>query len=169
VIGAFVAGLIVPPAVRAALRDRIEWPSLYLLMPFFFMATGLRIKADLLSADLFGMVAILTGAAVLSKVAGAAIGARNAGLGWREGVAIGTALQTKGLMEVLVATIFVEQGIVGEALFAPLILMALICTSITAPVLRALGIREDGELTPGPEPKTPLPRRASPAEGGRQA
>lgn len=146
VIGAFAAGLIVPPAARQALRDRIEWPSLYLLMPFFFMATGLRVKADLLSAGMLGLVAVLTGAAILSKLAGAGLAGRYAGLSWREGLALGTALQTKGLMEVLVATILVDHGIIGEGLFAPIILMALICTTVTAPMLRALGMRADGEV-----------------------
>jgi Kef-type K+ transport system membrane component KefB len=166
VIGAFVAGLIVPPAARAALRDRIEWPALYLLMPFFFMATGLRVKADLLSGEILGLVAVLTVAAVLSKIAGAALAARYAGLGWREGTAIGVALQTKGLMEVLVATILVDHGVIGEALFAPLILMALICTTLTAPLLRALGLREDGELSPGGAPRTTPPPPAARAAGG---
>lgn len=166
VIGAFVAGLIVPPAARAALRERIEWPSLYLLMPFFFMATGLRVKADLLSAEILGLVGALTAAAIVGKLAGASLAARYAGLGWREGVAIGVALQTKGLMEVLVATILVDHGVVGEALFAPLILMALVCTTLTAPLLRALGMREDGELSPGGAPRTTPPPPAARAAGG---
>jgi Kef-type K+ transport system membrane component KefB len=166
VIGAFVAGVIVPRSARAALRDRIEWPSLYLLMPFFFMATGLRVKADLASPAILGLVATLTIAAVVGKLVGAAIAARYAGLGWREGTAIGVALQTKGLMEVLVATILVDHGVVGEALFAPLILMALICTTLTAPMLRALGLRDDGELSPGGAPRTTPPPPATRAAGG---
>jgi Kef-type K+ transport system membrane component KefB len=166
VIGAFAAGVIVPREARGALRDRIEWPSLYLLMPFFFMATGLRVTADLASPAILGLVAVLTVAAVLGKLAGAALAARYAGLGWREGVAIGVALQTKGLMEVLVATILVDHGVVGEALFAPLILMALVCTTLTAPMLRALGLRDDGELSPGGEPRTRPPPPAGRAAGG---
>lgn len=166
VIGAFVAGVIVPPAARAALRERIEWPSLYLLMPFFFMATGLRLNADLASPAILGLTAVLTLAAIVGKLAGAALAARLAGLGWREGTAIGIALQTKGLMEVLVATILVDHGVVGEAMFAPLILMALICTTLTAPMLRALGLGADGELSRGDAPRTTPPPPATRAAGG---
>lgn len=143
VIGAFAAGVIVPARFRAALLARLEWPALFLLMPFFFMATGLRIDEDLLSPQLLGLVAVLTLTAMAGKMAGAAIGARFSGTGWRDGAAIGAALQTKGLMEVLVATILVDHGVIGEPLFAPLILMALACTVATAPMLRALGIVRD--------------------------
>ncbi|QHL90787.1 cation:proton antiporter [Sphingomonas changnyeongensis] len=138
VIGAFAAGMIVPARLRADIRARIEWPALFLLMPFFFMATGLRITADLLSPALVALVLLLTGAAVIAKVAGVALAARIAGLTQREGLALGVALQTKGLMEVLVATILVERGVIGGALFAPLVLMALACTLLTGPLLRVL-------------------------------
>lgn len=157
VIGAFAAGMMMPARLRADMRARIEWPSLYLLMPFFFMATGLRITADLLSPALIALVLTLTLAAVIAKVAGVALAARIAGLPRREGLALGVALQTKGLMEVLVATILVERGVIGEALFAPLILMALACTVLTGPLLRLLAPAcerpevplTDGAVAPG--------------------
>jgi Kef-type K+ transport system membrane component KefB len=141
VIGAFLAGMAVPQRFRAALVEQLEWPCLFLLMPFFFMATGLRIRTDLLSAETLSLTALVTLVAVVSKVAGAALAARLSGESWRAGAAIGTALQTKGLMEVLVVTILTDRGVIGEVLFAPLVLMALVCTTITAPLLRLLGIR----------------------------
>jgi Kef-type K+ transport system membrane component KefB len=60
VIGAFVAGVTVPYRYRKALLDRLEWPALFILMPFFFMATGLRIREDLLSPQLIGLVVVLS-------------------------------------------------------------------------------------------------------------
>ena len=144
VIGAFVAGVTVPYRYRKAMLDRLEWPALFILMPFFFMATGLRIREDLLSPQLIGLVVVLSLTAMSSKMIGTAIGSRLAGLSWKEGAAIGTALQTKGLMEVLVATILLDHGVIGEALFAPLILMALICTVVTTPLLRLLGVIQRG-------------------------
>lgn len=141
VVGAFAAGVIVPASLRAHLVSKLEWPALFLLMPFFFMATGLRVDARLLSAEFAGMVAALTLFAMLTKIGGTALAARLAGQGWREGIAIGIALQTKGLMEVLVATILVDRGIIGEAMFGPLVLMALLCTMATAPLLHLLGVR----------------------------
>lgn len=140
VIGAFAAGVTVPYRYRAAMIDRLEWPALFILMPFFFMATGLRIREDLLSPQLLGLVAVLSLTAISGKMIGSAIGSRIAGLSWRDGAAIGAALQTKGLMEVLVATILLDHGVIGEALFAPLILMALVCTVVTTPMLRLLGV-----------------------------
>ena len=140
VIGAFLAGTVVPAPLRRPLIAQLEWPSLYILMPFFFMATGLRVDVDLLSPALLGLVLILTGTAIVSKIGGTALAARAAGDSWRSGLALGTAVQTKGLMEVLVATILVDHRVIGEALFAPLILMALICTTATAPLLRLLGV-----------------------------
>jgi len=140
VIGAFAAGVTVPFRYRQAMIDRLEWPALFILMPFFFMATGLRIREDLLSPQLIGLVLVLSLTAMAGKMIGSAIGSRMAGLSWKDGAAIGAALQTKGLMEVLVATILLDHGVIGQALFAPLILMALICTVATTPILRALRV-----------------------------
>ena len=144
VIGAFAAGISVPFRYRAAMIERLEWPALFILMPFFFMATGLRIREDLLSPQLIGLVLALSLTAMSGKMIGTAIGSRLSGHSWRDGAAIGTALQTKGLMEVLVATILLDHGVIGQPLFAPLILMALICTVATMPLLRALGVRRPG-------------------------
>lgn len=144
VIGAFAAGLTVPFRFRKAMIERLEWPALFILMPFFFMATGLRIREDLLSPQLIGLVVVLSLTAMAGKMIGTAIGSRIAGLSWKDGAAIGTALQTKGLMEVLVATILLDHGVIGQPLFAPLILMALICTVVTAPILRLLGVIQRG-------------------------
>jgi Kef-type K+ transport system membrane component KefB len=149
VIGAFLAGAIVPVSMRSALLAQLEWPALYLLMPFFFMATGLRIDVDLLSAAVLGPAALLTAVAMGSKILGTALAARFTGERWRAGFALGTAVQTKGLMEVLVATILVDHKVIGEALFAPLILMALVCTTATAPLLRLLRVERDAGASTG--------------------
>lgn len=138
VFGAFLAGYMIPDAWRSALIARLEWPATFILMPFFFMATGLRTKADLLATSTILLVLALVGTTLVGKMLGAGVPALLAGATWREAASLGALLQTKGLMEVLVATILLDHGVISAASFSALVLMAIICTAIAAPMLRLL-------------------------------
>jgi Kef-type K+ transport system membrane component KefB len=138
VFGAFVVGMIMPPAVRVELLTRLETPTIVVLLPFYFVATGLRTDAELFSSSLLTLTAALTLVAIVGKVAGAAIPARLAGHDLRHSLSLGVLLQTKGLMEVIVVTILLDAGVITSVLFSSVILMAIVCTAIAAPLVRAL-------------------------------
>ena len=114
IIGAFTAGAIVPDAVRASLITRIEPLAASVLLPFFFVVTGLRAFIDPASGVFAGILAATTAATLTGKVAGTAIPARLTGTPWREALALGCLMQTKGLMEVLVLSILADAGVIGH-------------------------------------------------------
>jgi Kef-type K+ transport system membrane component KefB len=134
VIGAFLVGVAMPSEVRATLLRRLDWPATLLLMPFFYMVTGLRTEADLLSSTMIWLVVAATVCAMAGKIAGVAIPAMLSGESWRRSFALGTLLQSKGLMEVLVITILMDAGIVTSKVFSAVILVAVICTLATMPL-----------------------------------
>jgi Kef-type K+ transport system membrane component KefB len=151
IIGAFVAGMVMPAAWRAALLARLEPVTAAALLPFFFVSTGLRALIEPDSAAFLGIFAIVTAATLLGKVAGTALPARAAGLHWRDALALGTLMQTKGLMEVVVLAVLLDAGLIGRPIYSALVAMAIVCTVITMPLTRlALAGRRGDEEQPGP-------------------
>ena len=136
VIGAFLAGTAMPSEIRAALIRRLDWPVTLLLMPFFFMVTGLRTEADLLSVPVLGMAVAATVLAIVGKIGGVTVPAILLGLNRRRSLALGVLLQSKGLMEVLVVTVLIDAGIVTASVFSALILVAVFCTVLAMPLTR---------------------------------
>jgi Kef-type K+ transport system membrane component KefB len=136
IIGAFTAGAIVPDAVRASLITRIEPLAASVLLPFFFVVTGLRALIDPASGVFAGILAVTTAATITGKVAGTAIPARLTGTPWRDALALGCRMQTKGLMEVLVLAILADAGVIGHTVFSALVAMAVVCTVISTPATR---------------------------------
>ena len=135
-IGAFVAGAIMPSTSRTALLGRLELVTATILLPFFFMATGLRAVIEPGSASFLGLLAVSVGATVAGKLAGTAIPAHKAGFSWAESLSLGTMMQTKGLMEVVVLTTMHDAGLIGVPVFSGMVAMAVICTVLTAPAVR---------------------------------
>ena len=137
-IGAFVAGLLVPPSRRSALLLRLEAVTAAVLLPFFFMSTGLKAHIEPGSASFLGLLAAATAATIIGKLAGTVLPARWAGFSWPDSLSLGVMLQTKGLMEVVVLSALHEAGLVGTPIFSGMVAMAVICTLLTAPVVRSL-------------------------------
>ena len=138
ITGAFAAGAIVPGAVRAPLLAVIEPLTAVLLLPFFFAVTGLRALIDPASSVFVAVLAISTLATIAGKVLGTALPARLMGTPWRDALALGSLMQTKGLMEVVVLAILADAGLIGPAVFSALVAMAVLCTLLAAPLARAL-------------------------------
>lgn len=135
-IGAFIAGAIMPAASRNALLGRLELVTATVLLPFFFMATGLKAVIEPGSASFLGLLAVSTGATVAGKLAGTALPARRAGFSWAESLSLGVMMQTKGLMEVVVLTTMHDAGLIGIPVFSGMVAMAVVCTVLTAPTVR---------------------------------
>lgn len=136
--GAFLAGVIMPelPNFRKLIIEKLEDVSLTLLLPLFFVYTGLRTEIGLLNTPhLWWITAVLIGFAVVGKFAGSAISARIVGENWRDSLSLGALMNTRGLMEIVVLNIGFEMGILPKPIFVMLVLMALVTTFMTTPLL----------------------------------
>ena len=138
VVGAFLAGVAMPGDIREALIRRLDWPVTLLLMPFFFMTTGLRTEADLLSASVLGLAIVATILSMVGKIGGVTVPAIAFGGNPRRSLALGVLLQSKGLMEILVVTVLIDAGILTTTVFSALILEAVFCTVAAMPLTRLI-------------------------------
>jgi Kef-type K+ transport system membrane component KefB len=136
ILGAFVAGAVMPEDLRKAVLDRLQVMTLAVLMPFFFLLTGLRTSIDLNSSIFLEVFIIATVVAVVGKVGGTALAARSVGESWPNALGLGALLQTKGLMEVIVLTILLDAGIISVNVFSGMILMAVVSTALAMPLAR---------------------------------
>jgi Kef-type K+ transport system membrane component KefB len=137
--GAFVAGMVVPreSVVARSAHERLEPLTATLLLPLFFAFTGLRTALPLLNEPAMWMdAAAILAVAVIGKAGASTIVARVAGLSWREAQALGVLLNTRGLMELVVLNVGMELEILSPALFSMMVIMALVTTGATSPLLR---------------------------------
>ncbi len=134
ILGAFIAGVVMPPALRKPIRDRLESITMILLMPFFFTLTGLNTFIDLGSPGFLEVFLLTTTVAIASKILSTALAARWTGEPWPVAISLGSLMQTKGLMEVVILTIFRSAGLISPEIFSALILMSLVCTTLAMPI-----------------------------------
>jgi len=164
IFGAFVMGLIMPR--RADLtRDvtrRVEDFVVTVLLPLFFVVTGLRVQVGLLDRpELWLLTLVLLAVAIAGKWIGAMAAARLTGFSPRESSAIAALMNTRGLTELIVLNIGLELGVVTPALFTALVIVALVTTFMTGPLLRL--IDPGGRLTVRPEDELEAATREAPA------
>lgn len=136
--GAFMAGVIMPPNVnfRNVFIEKIEDIALVLLLPLFFVFTGLRTQIGLLSEPgLWQICLVVIAVAVTGKFVGSAVAARFVGQNWHSSLTIGALMNTRGLMELVALNIGYDLGVLSPQMFAILVLMALITTFMTGPAL----------------------------------
>jgi len=135
-VGAFLAGVVMDRDWFALERlDMLRHHVLLVLMPVFFLSTGLRTDWNVGGAAVFLAAGVLLAASVAGKLAGTRLAGRL--LGWSPGEAstIGWLLQTKGLIEIIFANVLLDKGIITSETFTALLLMALGSTMITMPVV----------------------------------
>ncbi len=136
--GAFLAGVIMPPnhELRQQLRERLESFSSVFLLPIFFAYTGLRTEVGLLN-DAAGWAVcggiILT--AVAGKLLGSMLAARWSGSSWHDAFVLGALMNTRGLMELVALNVGYDLGILSPQMFTMLVLMALVTTAMTGPLI----------------------------------
>jgi Kef-type K+ transport system membrane component KefB len=140
--GAFVAGVIMPASFsfRQIVIDKIEDVSIILLLPLFFVITGLRTQIGLLNEGYlwvtFGWIILV---AVAGKFGGSALAAKMVGQSWKDSFSIGVLMNTRGLMQLIVLNIGFDLGILSAQIFAMMVLMALLTTFMTGPALDLIG------------------------------
>lgn len=152
VLGSFVAGLVWPRRHAAQVLKLLEPATVVVLLPFFFIAAGLRAQAAAFDNAMLAVFAVATLVAMVGKIVGVALPARAAGLDSRSAWALGTLLQTKGLVEVVVLGILLDAGILAPSSFTGLLWMALATTVLARPLTTLVLSRTSG---PG---AAPLPR-----------
>lgn len=136
--GAFMAGVIMPSNTRFRniFIEKVEDVSMVLLLPLFFVFTGLRTQIGLLNdIYLWQVTGLIIAAAVFGKFAGSAIAARFVKQSWRDSLIIGSLMNTRGLMELVVLNIGYDIGVLSPEIFAMMVIMALATTCMTGPAL----------------------------------
>jgi Kef-type K+ transport system membrane component KefB len=136
--GAFLAGVIMPPLpnFRKMMIDKVEDISVTLLLPLFFVFTGLRTEIGLLNTPhLWWICTLIILVAIVGKFGGSALSARFLGESNRDSLALGILMNTRGLMELIVLNIGYEMGILPPAIFVMLVIMALFTTFMTTPAM----------------------------------
>lgn len=139
--GAFLAGAIMPSDqnFRRILTERIEDVAIVLLLPLFFVFTGLRTQLGLLDNPKLWLVCLaVIAVAVLGKLFGSAFAARYMGLTWKDSLVIGVLMNTRGLMELVVLNIGYDLGVLSAEVFTMMVMMALSTTVMTGPALALL-------------------------------
>jgi Kef-type K+ transport system membrane component KefB len=142
--GAFLAGVVAPPQkeFRAALRERLEVVVSVFLLPLFFAFTGLRTQIGLLDDGRSWLVCgAVVAVAVAGKLGGGMMAARWTGMSWMDSFSIGTLMNTRGLMELIVLNIGYDLGILSQKVFAIMVIMALVTTFMTGPLLELVEAR----------------------------
>ena len=141
--GAFLAGAVVPahkPVVQEAIR-KLEDLTVVFLVPLFFAFAGLRTSLGLLhGSEMWGYALLIIVVAVAGKLGGCGIAARLSGMPWREAAALGVLMNTRGLMELVVLNIGLDIGVIGPELYAMMVVMAIVTTFLTTPLLSLLGV-----------------------------
>ncbi len=177
-VGAFLAGVVIDGRwFNQAHMDQLRHHVLLVIMPVFFLSTGLRTQWGMGGAAVFAVAALLLLASVSGKLAGTHVAGRI--LGWRKGEAslVGWLLQTKALIMIIFANILLDKAIITAETFTALLLMAVGSTMLTIPMVaptlsRLVGDRAKGAVTagapvhqgvagPDPAPTGPAPRSGS--------
>lgn len=160
IFGAFAFGLVMPRPLAPQLHREIAVPlekASSLLLPVFFVITGLSVDIGGLGRSGPGELALVLVTAVVGKFAGAALPAWLSGMGRREALAFGTLMNARGLTEIVVLNIGRQLGLIGPGLFTMMVLMAVATTAMAGPLLRRIGVGRSGEMnTPSPSAESHL-------------
>jgi Kef-type K+ transport system membrane component KefB len=144
--GAFFAGVVMPrdEQARRVFTEAIEPLTTSLLLPLFFAFSGLRTSVHLISGGgLWSDAALILLVAVVGKGVSSSLTVRAQGTPWIEALAIGILLNTRGLVELVVLNIGLDLGILSPVLFSMMVLMALVTTLATSPLLTWLRRRPE--------------------------
>jgi Kef-type K+ transport system membrane component KefB len=146
--GAFLLGAVIPhdSGVARAITRKLEDLVTVLLLPAFFAFTGMRTQIALVSGvENWLICGIVILVATVGKFGGTCVASRLTGHGWRDSAALGMLMNTRGLMQLIVLDVGLELRVISPTLFAMMVLMALVTTMATAPVLNVLAPKTSPE------------------------
>lgn len=155
VFGAFILGCAMPRgALTEKMTDKLEPFLSTFLLPVFFVYSGLNTEIGLLDSPALWLAAgVLLLAAIVGKGAGCLLAAKASGESWKDSLGIGILMNTRGLMELIILNIGLQQKIISRELFTMMVIMAVLTTLMTSPLINW--------LFPGKHaPDLPLPHEA---------
>jgi Kef-type K+ transport system membrane component KefB len=140
VFGAFLFGAVMPrtEGITRQARTSLE-TAVHLMLPVFFVVTGLTVNLAKLRLDALGILAAVLAVAVLGKVGGGYAGARLTGIPPRGSAVMAALVNTRGLTELVILSVGLQEHLINPQLYALLIVMALVTTAMTGPLLNWLG------------------------------
>jgi Kef-type K+ transport system membrane component KefB len=141
IFGAFLLGAVIPhdSAIARSFIRQLEHVVAVLFLPAFFAFTGMRTRIDLVTGwSQWLICGLIIAVATVGKFGGSAIAARLTGMDWRMSAALGTLMNTRGLMELVVLNIGLDLKVISPTLFSMMVVMALVTTIATSPILRLL-------------------------------
>jgi Kef-type K+ transport system membrane component KefB len=138
--GAFLLGAVIPHDswVARTITDRLNDFVVVMLLPAFFALTGLRTQIGLIGGAQWLTCGLIILVAFAGKFGGASIAARLTGLSWKDSAALGILMNTRGLMELIVLNVGLDLKVISPTLFAMLVIMAVVTTLATSPILDRL-------------------------------
>lgn len=139
IFGAFAFGVIFPRERRQAVESGLRVLSAVLL-PGFFVVAGLAIDLSSIDSTAIGELAVIIAVAVLGKIGSVYLAGRLTGMRARPAAAVAALLNTRGLTELVILSVGLTTGLIGPQLYSLLVVMALVTTASTAPILRILGM-----------------------------
>ncbi|MFY0482708.1 cation:proton antiporter [Flavobacterium sp. PLA-1-15] len=152
--GAFMAGAIMPESgkFRNIFIEKVEDVSVVIMLPLFFVFTGLRTQIGLLNdPSLWKITGLIILVAVVGKFFGSALAAKFVGQSWKDSLSIGALMNTRGLMELVVLNIGYDLGVLSAEIFTMMVIMALVTTFMTGPALDLINyvFKSKSENVPG--------------------
>jgi Kef-type K+ transport system membrane component KefB len=151
IFGAFLLGAIIPHRSNVAdhVTTRIADIVRVMFLPVFFAYTGLRTQIGLVeSPSDWLLCAVIIAVATIGKWGGTAVSARLVGLDWRTSGALGILMNTRGLVELIVLNIGLDLGVITPRLFTMLVIMAVVTTMMTSPILTMLLRKRSPDIAP---------------------
>jgi len=130
-------GAIMPKSgdfVKAVL-GKLESLTVVALLPLFFAYSGLRTSVGMVQGRLWVYTLLVVVVAIAGKFGGSMTAARMAGVPWRDATALGILMNTRGLMELIALNIGLDIGVISQTVFTIMVLMALVTTFMTSPLL----------------------------------
>lgn len=140
-LGAFVAGVLLPRAALEGWREQALAVAQHLLLPFFFVLTGMALRVELHDVSFWLLAALVSAVGIGAKFLASSTAARLTGLPWREACALGSLMQCKGLMELVAVGLLLQAGLISPRLGGALAMMALASTLATPLLWRAVARR----------------------------
>lgn len=144
IFGAFLAGIVLPrKLIFVELVRDVDRVNTMLFLPLFFVFSGLRTQIGLISTPWLWLICLLiVGSACIGKICGGTFSLRFMGESWRDALGLGILMNTRGLVELIVLNIGLDLGVLSSTSFAMLVIMALVTTMMTAPLLPLVGHKQ---------------------------
>jgi Kef-type K+ transport system membrane component KefB len=164
--GAFFFGAVLPSEGLLAERTQTHLHDTVtvLFLPIVFMIAGMRADIGLIAHPReVAVCALIIGVAIVGKLGGGAVASRLVGFRWRESLIVGILMNTRGLMELIVVQIGLELGVISRSLYTMLVIMALVTTFLTTPLLRLMREGFESRRSARSEPEPLLRASADPA------